>query len=169
VRVAVLGPGDAATDLVRLAEAVGFELARRGAVVVCGGLDGCMAGAARGVRRAGGTCLGILPGYDPEGANPDVDLPIPTGLGEARNAIVVAGSEAAIAVGGGPGTLSEIALALKLGRPVVGLRTWALRDPSGGGVAIHRARTAAAAAGLALSLAKSARRPRHSSPAPRRS
>ena len=107
-----------------VAEAVGRELAARGAVVVCGGLGGVMEAACRGAKDAGGHTVGILPGSDRAAANPFVDTAVPTGLGEARNALVVRAADALIAVGGGYGTLSEIALALKAGKRVVGLDSW---------------------------------------------
>ena len=121
--VSVCGPGEATADEEALAEAVGRLLAERGCVLVCGGLGGAMAAACRGAKSAGGTTIGILPGDDPGAANPWVDHPIPTNLGPVRNAIVAA-SEAVIAVSGGFGTLSEIAFALRLGRPVVLLGGW---------------------------------------------
>jgi uncharacterized protein (TIGR00725 family) len=96
-------------------------------VLVCGGLGGVMEAACRGAKDAGGTTIGILPGADRAAANPFVDVAIATGLGEARNALVVRAADAAIAVGGGYGTLSEIALALKAGKPVVGIGTWDIR------------------------------------------
>jgi uncharacterized protein (TIGR00725 family) len=120
----VVGPGDASADQVAAAEEVGRLLARRGAVVVCGGLGGVMEAACRGARGEGGTAVGILPGLDRATANPHVSVAIATGLGEARNALVVRAAGALIAVGGAYGTLSEIALALKAGKPVIGLGTW---------------------------------------------
>jgi uncharacterized protein (TIGR00725 family) len=93
-------------------------------VVVCGGLGGAMEAACRGAKQAGGTTVGILPGTDRSAANPYVDFALPTGLGEARNALVVRAADVVIAVGGGYGTLSEIALALRGGKPVIGLDTW---------------------------------------------
>src|SRR5881227_2676868 len=122
--VAVVGPGEAEPDEIAAAERVGAELARRGAVVVCGGLGGVMEAACRGAKEAGGTTVGILPGSDRGAANPFVDVALPTGLGEARNALVVRAADVLIAVGGAYGTLSEIALALKGGKRVVGLRSW---------------------------------------------
>jgi uncharacterized protein (TIGR00725 family) len=107
-----------------VAEEVGRLLARRGAVVVCGGLGGVMEAACRGARSEGGTAVGILPGLNRGAANPFVSVAVPTGLGEARNALVVRAADALIAVGGAYGTLSEIALALKAGKPVIGLGTW---------------------------------------------
>jgi uncharacterized protein (TIGR00725 family) len=106
------------------AEQVGQLVAREGAVLVCGGLGGVMEAACRGARREGGTAVGILPGLERSAANEHVDVAVATGLGEARNALVVRAADAVIAVGGGYGTLSEIALALKAGKPVVGLDTW---------------------------------------------
>jgi uncharacterized protein (TIGR00725 family) len=122
--VAVVGPGEAEPDEVAAAERVGSELALRGAVVVCGGLGGVMEAACRGAKEAGGRTLGILPGLDRAAANPFVDVALPTGLGEARNALVVRAADVLIAVGGAYGTLSEIALALKGGKRVIGLRSW---------------------------------------------
>jgi hypothetical protein len=119
--VAVIGPGDEPT--VAAAE-VGRLLAERGAVLVCGGRGGAMEAACRGAKEAGGVTVGILPGSDRSQANPFVDLVLPTGLGEARNALVVGAADVVIAVGGGYGTLSEIALALKAGKRVIGLGTW---------------------------------------------
>jgi uncharacterized protein (TIGR00725 family) len=122
--VAVIGPGDASEKEMEAAEAVGRELAERGAVVVSGGLGGVMAAASKGATEAGGTAVGILPGSDREAANPWVGVAIPTGLGELRNGLVVRAADAVIAIGGAYGTLSEIALALKAGTPVTGLNTW---------------------------------------------
>jgi uncharacterized protein (TIGR00725 family) len=122
--VAVVGPGKATAEQEEAAEQVGRLLARRGAVVVCGGLGGVMEAACRGARHEGGTAVGILPGLDRRAANPHVSVALPTGLGEARNALVVRAADALIAVGGAYGTLSEIALALKGGKRVVGIGTW---------------------------------------------
>ena len=127
--VAVVGSGDPATPHAEVAERVGGALAGRGAVVVTGGLGGVMEAASRGAREAGGTTVGILPGSDRAAANPYVDVAVPTGLGEARNALVVRAADALIAVGGTWGTLSEIALAMRAGKRVVGLRSWNVRNP----------------------------------------
>ena len=152
--VAVVGPGDADPDAEQAAERVGRELAGAGAVVVCGGLGGVMAAACRGAREAGGTTVGILPGLDRRAANPWVEITVPTGLGEARNALVVRAADALVAVGGGFGTLSEIGLALKAGKTVVGLRTWRLaRDPGGEVEAVVRAGSPEEAAAAALDAA----------------
>jgi uncharacterized protein (TIGR00725 family) len=109
------------------AEEVGAGLASLGAVVVTGGLGGVMEAACRGARSRRGRTLGILPGEDRAEANGWVEIAVATGLGELRNGLVVRASDALVAIGGGHGTLSEIALALKLGRAVVGLGTWAVQ------------------------------------------
>jgi hypothetical protein len=119
--VAVIGGGEAAPEAAALAYEVGRELARRGAIVICGGLGGVMAAAARGVEEAGGVSIGILPHADRQQANPHLTYAIPTNLGHARNMIIVHAADAVIAVGGGYGTISEAAIALKLGKPVVAL------------------------------------------------
>jgi uncharacterized protein (TIGR00725 family) len=120
----VVGPREASPDELAAAEEVGRLVAGRGAVLVCGGLDGAMEAACRGARERGGTTVGILPGGDRSEANPHVEVAIATGLGEGRNVLVVRAADALIAVGGGYGTLSEIALALKAGKRVVGLGSW---------------------------------------------
>ncbi|HEX8159410.1 MAG TPA: TIGR00725 family protein [Solirubrobacteraceae bacterium] len=123
--VAVVGAdGEVRAQLIAEAELVGTELARRGAVVVTGGLGGVMEAACRGARCAGGVTLGILPGDDRRAANRWVSVAIATGMGELRNGLVVWACDAVIAVAGEYGTLSEIALALKAGKPVVGIATW---------------------------------------------
>jgi hypothetical protein len=122
--IGVIGTGEDEPDHEHAAETVGRELALAGAVVVCGGLGGVMAAACRGARDAGGVTLGLLPGSDRAAANPWVSIAVPTGMGELRNGLIVRAVDALIAVGGGFGTLSEIALALKLGKPVVGVGTW---------------------------------------------
>jgi uncharacterized protein (TIGR00725 family) len=129
VHVAVIGAGEGPPELLERAEAVGRGLAAGGAVVVCGGLGGVMAAACRGAREAGGLTVGLLPGDDRGAANPWVAVAIPTGLGELRNGLVVRAADAVVAVGGAYGTLSEIALALKRGTPVIGLGTWELDAP----------------------------------------
>jgi uncharacterized protein (TIGR00725 family) len=124
--VAVVGAGDADDELAAAAEEVGRRLAQAGAAVVCGGLGGVMEAACRGAKSAGGLTVGILPGRRRADANRWVDVAIPTAMGETRNALVVMSADAVVAVGGEHGTLSEVAFGLKLGRPVVGLRTWRL-------------------------------------------
>ena len=122
--VAVIGPSAGAAPDLRAAEEVGRLLAERGAIVVTGGHGGAMEAACRGAKAAGGTTVGILPGLDRAAANEHVDVAIPTGLGELRNGLVVRAADAVIAVAGAYGTLSEIALALHAGTPVIGLGTW---------------------------------------------
>jgi uncharacterized protein (TIGR00725 family) len=129
VHVAVIGTGEGPADLLARAEAVGRGLAEGGALVVCGGLGGVMEAACRGAREAGGLTVGLLPGDDRSAANPWVAVAIPTGLGELRNGLVIRAADAVVAVGGAFGTLSEIALALKRGTPVIGLGTWELDAP----------------------------------------
>ena len=124
--IAVVGGAQCSRDEAKLAEAVGFELAKRGAILICGGLGGVMAAACKGARSAKGKTVGILPGNVREEANPYVDIPIVTGMGEARNVIVVNTAQAVIAIGGKFGTLSEIAYALRNNIPVIGLTTWSL-------------------------------------------
>lgn len=130
--VAVCGASLPTAAQAALAEEVGGLLARRGVLVVCGGLGGVMASVARGAAAAGGSCLGLLPGDDLAGAAPDLSLALPTGLGELRNALVVRAAGAVIAIGGGYGTLSEIALARRLGRPVALLDSWQPEPPDPG-------------------------------------
>lgn len=122
--IAVIGNGLENESHNSLAEEVGALLAEAGCVVVNGGLQGVMQASARGARSRGGLTIGILPGLDPSSANPYIDIPIPTGMGEMRNLLIIRSAAAAIAIGGGFGTLSEIALALKASKPVVGLGTW---------------------------------------------
>lgn len=121
-RVAVCGAGVCGEDLAALAEEVGRGLAAAGAVVICGGLGGVMEAVARGAESAGGTVLGVLPGRDARNANRHVGIPLPTGMGEGRNVLVVRFAEALIAIGGAWGTLSEVALARKMDLPVLLLR-----------------------------------------------
>jgi uncharacterized protein (TIGR00725 family) len=122
--VAVVGPGDAAPAEIEAAEAIGRGIARAHHVLVCGGLGGVMAAACRGGAEAGGLTVGLLPGTDRGVANQWVRVAIPTGLGELRNGLVVRAADVVVAVGGAYGTLSEVALALKTGVPVIGLGTW---------------------------------------------
>jgi len=122
----VVGPGDATAEERATAEEVGRLLAEAGAVVVTGGHSGVMEAASKGAREVGGTTLGILPGADRREANQWVSVAVPTGMGEARNALVVRAADALVAVGGAWGTLSEIALARKTGKQVAGIGSWEL-------------------------------------------
>jgi uncharacterized protein (TIGR00725 family) len=118
-RISVIGAGAASPEECRLAEAVGRALAKAGAIVITGGLGGVMAAASKGCVEAGGTSVGLLPGREAEEANGWVTLPLATGMGESRNSLVVRTGEAVVAIGGSWGTLSEIALARKMGHSVV--------------------------------------------------
>jgi uncharacterized protein (TIGR00725 family) len=148
--IAVVGGSSCSDAEARLAEEVGRRLAGAGAMVVCGGLDGVMEAVARGVRAAGGLTIGILPGTDPAGANPFIDVPLATGMGEMRNALIVRVARSVIAIGGGHGTLSEVALALRIGTPVVGLQ-----DRFDPGLDFPRVQDAAGAVAWALQRAGS--------------
>jgi hypothetical protein len=140
---------------------VGAALAAAGAVLLTGGLGGVMEAASRGAARAGGLVVGILPGFSRTDANPWVAVPIVTGMDQARNVILVRSSDAVIAVGGRYGTLSEIALALKLGVPVVALRSWRLTPPERFRVDLLTAATPAEAVSKAMrAAARRRRRPR---------
>ncbi|HXN13277.1 MAG TPA: TIGR00725 family protein [Candidatus Acidoferrales bacterium] len=147
--VAVIGAGDAPRAVCELAFAVGREIARRGAVLINGGRTGVMESAASGAREEGGHTIGILPGYDRRAANPHIEFAIATGIGEARNAVIVASADAVIALAGEGGTLAEIGFAKKFGKPIVALDSW----PEIGG--LHRAETPADAVTHALKLAAS--------------
>jgi len=152
-RVGVLGPSSCTPPVREMAWRVGQCIARSGAILVCGGGRGVMEAAARGAKEAGGVTVGILPGASAAEANPYIDLPIVTGLGNARNVVNVLTSQVVIAVGGAAGTLSEIALALKCGTPVIGLRTWQLQAPEDQPAPeIHAATTPEEAVELALRL-----------------
>jgi uncharacterized protein (TIGR00725 family) len=122
--VAVIGGFPCSSEDYSNAEIVGRELAKNNAVLICGGEGGVMEAACKGARSVGGITLGILPGDNRKSANEYVSIPLVTGLGSARNLIIVKSSRVAIAIGGGYGTLSEISFALKYGIPVVGLNTW---------------------------------------------
>lgn len=152
--IAVIGENDPTPELAGLAEAVGAEIASTGAVLVCGGLGGAMEAACRGAQRRGGVSIGILPGSRAGEANPYVTYPIPTGLGHARNILVVRSAQAVIAIGGKYGTLSEIAFAKIEGIPVIGLQTWELRREGIGDGSILRAADPKEAVRMAVEAAK---------------
>lgn len=124
--IAVIGGSEPSPEEARLAEEVGRELARRGTILICGGLSGVMEAACRGAASEGGLTIGILPGNSPDDANPYVRIPIVSGIGYARNIAVVKSAEAVIAIGGSYGTLSEIAYARQSDIPVIGLNTWSV-------------------------------------------
>jgi uncharacterized protein (TIGR00725 family) len=153
-QIAVVGGSEATAPVIAAAEAVGAALASAGAIVICGGLGGVMAAACRGAKSAGGLTVGILPGKDPSAANPWVDVVIATGLGEARNSLVVGSAAVVVALDGKYGTLSEIALALRVGTPVIGIGTWSLSRPDGEvDTGIVPMEDPCAAAAVALNLA----------------
>jgi uncharacterized protein (TIGR00725 family) len=152
--ISVSGSGDAPPETTALAEEVGSLLARADAVVVCGGLGGVMEAVCKGAKSVGGRTVGILPGTERADANPYVDIALPTGLGESRNALIARAADGLIAIGGEFGTLSEIGFALKIGTPVVGLQTWELRQRGDRNESVRIAAAPAEAVELALSLAR---------------
>ena len=143
-QLAVVGAGNADEPLAALAERVGEEIAESGATLVCGGLGGVMEAACRGVRSRGGLAVGIIPSTNPADANDYVDVVISSGLGNARNALVVGSADAVIALPGGYGTISEVALALKMGKNVVvlGERSWKVEGTQAAGDAVEAVRLA---------------------------
>ncbi len=151
--IAVIGGFPCTPEEARQAEAVGRQLAKKGATLICGGEGGVMEAACKGCRSEGGLTIGILPGESRRTANPYVDVPIVTGIGAARNVIVVKSAQAIIAVGGGYGTLSEISFALKNQIPVIGLGTWTFSREGEPENSIIRVTDPIEAANLALELA----------------
>lgn len=146
--IAVIGPGgDVAAALIKSAREVGALLARDGACVVTGGLDGVMAAAAQGATQAGGQALGLLPGEDPDAGDEHLSIRIATGLGQVRNVVLVNAADGVIAIGGSWGTLSEIALAMRAGKPVVCMHGWSIADNTGRPVLLPTADTASEAVG----------------------
>ena len=125
--IGVIGAGTAGDEIREAAEETGRLIARNGFLLVCGGLGGVMEAAARGAKAEGGTTIGILPQADRNSANPYIDIPVATGFGEGRNVMIVRTADLLIAVGGEYGTLSEIAFALKMGKPVIGIDSWDIR------------------------------------------
>jgi len=158
--IAVVGESHSSPEVMKLAEEVGAEIAKAGAVLVNGGLRGVMEASSKGAKSAGGTTIGILPGSKREEANPYTDYPIVTGIGYARNKLVVKSGHVVIAVGGLYGTLSEIAFALGYEIPVVGIKTWQMIHHSGQiDKKIHYANTPKEAVEIAMKLAREARPP----------
>lgn len=147
--IAVIGGSTCSAEEASAAEQTGRLLAEQGAIVVCGGLSGVMEAVAKGAKANGGTTVGILPGADPAAANAYIDIPLATGLGEMRNFLIVRAAHALIAIGGGVGTLSELALAQRIGRPVVGLH-----DSFRNALEIPRVESAEAAVRWALARAR---------------
>jgi uncharacterized protein (TIGR00725 family) len=149
--VSVIGAGECPPELAQLAEEVGRLLAENGVALVCGGRGGVMEAACRGAQKAGGIVIGLLPGSDVSDGNSYLTVALPTGLGHARNALVALAGSSVIAIGGGPGTLSEIGLALKAGRRVITLESWSMKDYRDEPATVIVAQTPAKAVGLALS------------------
>jgi uncharacterized protein (TIGR00725 family) len=156
IQIAVIGGGGAGPEELTRAEEVGRRLGEVGAVLVCGGLAGVMEAAARGAAEAGGTVIGIVPSAEPADANPHCTHVVAAATGIARNLAVVASAEAVIAIGGGWGTLSEIAHARQLGRPVLALNSWQLSPaaPIAGGDGIELAGDPEAAVRSALAATR---------------
>jgi uncharacterized protein (TIGR00725 family) len=147
--IAVIGGGTCTKDELTLAYETGQLVAARGAILVCGGLGGVMEGAARGAKSNGGVTVGILPGTEPSAANGYIDVPLATGLGEMRNFLIVRVAQALIAIGGGIGTLTEIAVAQRTGKPVIGLH-----DSFGNAIDMPRATSPVEAVNWALERAQ---------------
>lgn len=145
--IGIIGSGDKKEKDKLPAEEVGKGLAEKNITIICGGLGGIMEASCRGAKSAKGLTIGILPGNSRKDANPYVDIAIPTGMGEARNLIIIRSCSCVIAIGGGYGTLSEIGFALKLGIPVVGLNSWKIDG-------IIEAETATDAVKKAIELAR---------------
>jgi len=124
MNIGVIGGAFCSSDIYRIAEDVGRFIAKKGGVLITGGLSGVMEAASKGAKEEGGLTVGILPGFEDTDANRYIDIPIVTGLDHARNVIVVRSSQAIIAINGEYGTLSEISIALKIGKPVIGINTW---------------------------------------------
>jgi len=152
--IAVIGGNQCSAEGLRAAEEVGRELARRGAILICGALGGVMEAACKGAQSEDGITIGVLPGDDRQSANPYVQIPIVTGMGYARNAIIVKSAQAIIAIDGSYGTLSEIGHALQSGIPIIGLNTWALAKDGQQDNSIIPAQSPAEAVEKALKLAK---------------
>ena len=146
--IGVIGPAQASDKEYKTAEEVGREIARRNGILLCGGLGGVMEAACLGAKSEGGLTIGIIPGSSKSDANPYVDIPIVTGMSHVRNIIVVRSSDAIIAIGGSYGTLSEIAFALKLEIPIIGINTWEVSPE------IKKVTTPKEAVDLAFSLAR---------------
>ena len=155
IHIGVLGPNETSVSQDATGREVGKRIAEAGAVLLCGGLGGMMQAAAEGAKAAGGRTVGILPGTDKSEANPFIDLALPTGLGAFRNALLVRACDAVIAVHGAYGTLSEMAFALRLGVPVIGLDSWSVSSGGRSDPGIHVAGSPQVAVDLAMQLAGS--------------
>jgi uncharacterized protein (TIGR00725 family) len=147
MQIGVIGASRCSTEVAELAEEVGMEIGRKGAVLICGGLGGVMESASKGAKEAGGLTIGILPGTSKEEANGYIDIPIVTGLGHARNVVIAHSSDSIIAISGEHGTLSEIAIGLKLKKTIIGLNTWDIKG-------IIQVKTAAEAVEKAIKISE---------------
>jgi uncharacterized protein (TIGR00725 family) len=155
IKISVIGGSRVDSEIYNLAYEVGKEIAKNGAVLISGGLTGVMEAACKGASKEGGLTIGILPTVDENSANKYVDIKIPTGIGYARNLIVVLSSHAVIAVNGSSGTLSEISYSLTFNKPLIGLKTWEITPYySKNAPGIIRAETAKEAVTLAIKAAK---------------
>ena len=152
IQISVCGPREATDDELANAREIGRRLAEHGAAVVCGGYSGVMAAVSEGAASAGGLVVGILSGRDRSGADQNLTVAIPTGLGDARNAVIALAGDAIIVVGGSWGTLSELGLAMREGKTVVQIGGWRLADKDGrpieGVVYVRTPEEAVAATGL---------------------
>lgn len=157
LRIAVIGPNECSPEEYEWGRAVGREIAKAGAMLICGGLGGMMEAAAAGAHEVGGLTLGILPSHDDSTANPHIDIPLPTGLGEYRNILVVRAAHAVIAISGRYGTLTEMAYALRLNTPLVALHSWELLQNGNREPAVHAVTSPEEAVRLAIQLAQKAR------------
>jgi uncharacterized protein (TIGR00725 family) len=146
--IGVIGASSCPPEICKLAEEVGAEIAKAEAILICGGLGGVMEAVCKGAKEQGGITIGILPGVNKDEANPYVDFPVPTGLGEGRNVLIVRSADVLIAISGGYGTLSEVGFALRLGKPLVSLGSWDVSDE------ILKAETPKQAVNLALTQLK---------------
>lgn len=149
--IGVIGSSTCSSSVSEVAYIVGKEIARKNAIIICGGRGGVMEAACKGAKEEKGITIGVLPGNDKENANPYIDIPIVTGMGEARNVIIARSSDAVIAIAGKYGTLSEIAFALRFDVPVVGIATWNINIP------ILKAKNPKQAVGMALSAIRKTR------------
>jgi len=152
--ISVIGGSKCSKEIYELAYKVGREIAKRKAILICGGLSGVMDASAKGAKEAGGITVGILQGDTRIGASKYLDISIPTGMGEARNVLVVKAADAVIAIGGEYGTLSEIAHSLKMNTPVIGLETWDIGEDEFGKTRIIKADNPISAVEKAYELAK---------------
>jgi uncharacterized protein (TIGR00725 family) len=150
----VIGDAFCSPEIAKIAEEVGENIAKKGAILICGGLGGVMEAVCRGAKKYNGVTVGVLPGFRKKEANPYIDIPIVTGMDQGRNIIIIRSSDVVIAIGGGYGTLSEIAFSLKLNIPIIGIKTWELKKEGKETKDIIRVETAQEAVEKAWEFAK---------------